>query len=291
MSNIYGSLNKYYSAQFQYPSAFDKQALDDLFNVKAARAKTRSMDVFKNSKITDNGVIMNNDSVCKAVRNGSANDTSPDTVSWLSFQNDTMPADNHYFHVITLANFAQGSWHFPMELLVALASVDPDILAKSKIHVKSLHKRVNWLSLVGILKKDVIEGTVTGAVVADTVYAPQMGAYGQPTTSQLYWLRDIVRQKVNVSAIIRPLSSRQRRSIVLIQREKVNSRRLADFEVIKSTLQLLAKLLNFDFILHKEFTVFTDQFSLFANAAIVVAPHGAGGLFINFAPPDLCLLS
>ena len=275
--------------QFEYPNPFNKDALDDLFDVKSARKKNRKMAVFRNARVTDDGVIINNDFVCQAVRNGGANYSSKDTVSYLSYQNDSIPQSRHYSHLITLSHFAQGSWHFPMELLVALANVDPGIILKSKIHVKSASDKKGWLNLVGINMRKVVTGD-NGTVIADNVYAPQMGVYGKPSTSQMYWIREQANNKLQLN--ITSLNYvPNRRSIVLVQRQnKGDGRALTDFHLIRNTLDLVAQLLDYDFIIHQSYSSFNEQFSKFANAAMIVAPHGAAGLFINFSPADLCFI-
>ena len=274
--------------QFEYPNPFNKEALEMLLNINESRVKTRRMAVFKNARISELGLIMNNDVICQAVRNGGANSSA--IVSYLSYQKENIPKTKHYSQIITLANFAEGSWHFPMELLVSLAGVHPDLIANSKIHVKSLGEKKAWLSLVGVNESMIIEG-IHGFVRGDTVYAPQMATYGRPTSSQLYWLSTVVKKQLNLNVITQNTSPvSPRRSIVLIQRKKGDNRALNHFEIIKITLIRLAHLLNYDFILHQDISNFNAQFGRFVNAAIVVAPHGAGSLFINFAPRDVCFI-
>ena len=157
------------SHQFEYPNPFDKQALDLLLNVTAARAKNRKMAVFKNARVTGDGLIMNDASVCQAVRNGGGNASMASTLSYLSYQQERVPLENRYSRLITLANFAHGTWHFPMELMVALANVDHNIIAKSKIHVKSTKDKAPWMNLLGIGMKQVVVGD-SDTVMAETVY-------------------------------------------------------------------------------------------------------------------------
>jgi hypothetical protein len=273
MNNLESLLSR---NQFEYPKPFNAAALDVLFDVAEARSKARKMAVFKNARVTGNGVIMSDSNVCRAVRIGGANGTARDTISFKSYQNESIPKSRRFVSVITLANFAQGSWHFPMELLVALANVDPRIIARSMIHVKSLDSRLSWLEMVGITSGKVVAG-VPGTVYADTVYAPQMAPYGKPFTSQLYWLKDMVLQKLNLTGIYSHDEFPRRRSIVLIQRDTNDGRNIAN-------------ILGFDFHIHFKIGNFEKQFLRFVDAAVVVAPHGAGELFINFAPADLCLI-
>ena len=277
------------SDQFEYPNPFNKQALDLLFDVTAARAKNRKMAVFKNARVTGDGLIMNDASVCQAVRNGGGNASMASTLSYLSYQQERVPLENRYSRLITLANFAQGSWHFPMELMVALANVDHHIIAKSKIHVKSAKDKAPWLNLLGIGVKQVVVGD-RDTVMAETVYAPQMAEYSKPSTSQLYWLREKVFEKLKLGGV-HAGSHKVKRSLVLIQRKNGDDkRRLADFAVIRDCLKEVADLLGYDFIVHQKYDQFDQQFHRFVHAAIVVAPHGAASLFINFAPVDLCFI-
>jgi hypothetical protein len=286
MNNLESLLSR---NQFEYPKPFNAAALDVLFDVAEARSKARKMAVFKNARVTGNGVIMSDSNVCRAVRIGGANGTARDTMSFKSYQNESIPKSRRFASVITLANFAQGSWHFPMELLVALANVDPRIIARSMIHVKSLDSRLSWLEMVGITSGKVVAG-VPGTVYADTVYAPQMAPYGKPFTSQLYWLKDMVLQKLNLTGIYSHDEFPRRRSIVLIQRDTNDGRILQNFSSLKYVLRNIANILGFDFHIHFKIGNFEKQFLRFVDAAVVVAPHGAGELFINFAPADLCLI-
>ena len=277
------------SHQFEYPNPFNKQALDLLLDVTAARAKNRKMAVFKNARVTGDGLIMNDASVCQAVRNGGGNASMASTLSYLSYQNGTFPLSRNHSRLITLANFAQGSWHFPMELMVALAYVNQTIIEQSKIHVKSSKDKAQWLNLLGISMKQVVVGD-SGTVMAETLYAPQMAAYSKPSTSQLYWLRERVFDTLKLRSTDAASLSR-RKSLVLVQRKTLSDNRaLVDFGLIKNTLKAVASLLELDFIIHQRYSQFNEQFGRFTNAAIVVAPHGAAELFINFAPSNLCLI-
>ena len=122
---------------------------------------------------------------CMKRRQSKKLESMASTLSYLSYQQERVPLENRYSRLITLANFAHGTWHFPMELMVALANVDHNIIAKSKIHVKSAKDKAPWLNLLGIGMKQVVVGD-RDTVMAETVYAPQMAEYSKPSTSQLY---------------------------------------------------------------------------------------------------------
>jgi len=80
-------------------------------------------------------------------------------------------------------------------------------------------------------------------------------------------------------------------AIVLMQCRSKDRCVMVNFTSIRRTLESLASFLHLKFYFH---VVTPDsminRFKLFTNASIVVAPHGAGGIFLNSAPSDACFV-
>ena len=84
---------------------------------------------------------------------------------------------------------------------------------------------------------------------------------------------------------------RKRRSIILLQRRTTGDKRaVVSFDVIKAVLQRVALILKYGFVVHQKYILFNSQFARFSKVAVVVAPHGAASLFINFSPTSACLI-
>ena len=93
-----------------------------------------------------------------------------------------------YGSIITIANFVQLLWGFPLSLMIALADIHPVILASSKIHVNSISWATNWLLPMGLN----VTNTVSGTIITDTLYVPETTLDEFASGSQLNWLRRII---------------------------------------------------------------------------------------------------
>jgi hypothetical protein len=139
----------------------------------------RRLAVFHNVRINNYGLIVHPDT-CEYVRNGGCVYTKPKKVYRFSG-----PA---YFvnRVISLATVATGTWHFPMEMFVALAAVPMHLIQDSYIHITSMNPFISqWFQLFGIRSDRII---TYGNLYAETLYIPEMGLCGSPFPTQLKWL-------------------------------------------------------------------------------------------------------
>lgn len=180
------------------------------------------------------------------------------------------------------------------ELLVALANIpDESIIKKSHIHVTSRTSFViSWLTMLGIEPNRIID---TPVIVARELYVPEMGRCGAPFLSQLNWLNSRF-VPTNDSSLSGPnqnhSSSRttQSNSIVLIRRTR--SRTVSNQGSVENTVRSFSSSLQWAFQMHSDDRLpsLAEQLQLFLHARIVVAPHGAGGLFINYLPPNACVV-
>eukprot|EP01038_Epipyxis_sp_PR26KG_P016171 gene16171-21989_t len=186
-----------------------------------------------------------------------------------------------YDFVINIGSPASGTWHFPMEAVVALAYVDKKIIDKAIIHIPdSKSYNIAWLELLGIPSNRIISHPV---VFAKRLLMPEMGRCGQPYPSQIHWLEKT----------LKPINNNiknQKNSIILIKRS--GTRKVSNFHEVENNVHIFANKYNLDFILHNDrhLPSIADQIKIFSNAIIVVAPHGAGQLFINFSPKNACII-
>jgi hypothetical protein len=248
---------------------FDKSFYDYFHQSHVVESKKRSMAVFHNVKVDHQGVIIDQNS-CKAIRNGGLN-------KFRKFNYNGYPEIAHD-NVITLASGAIGTWHFPMEVLVALAGLDPKFISKSIIHLSKRSAYMSeWLKVVGVSFSKIIYN----AVRVQTLYVPQMGRYSFPYSSQLYWLRDKLLTKEN---------SNRERLIILINRR--TERVLDNYPEVSHVVNKFAIQHGYRVYIHDDGNLPTirEQIDIFAHASIIVANHGAGTLFTAFSPMDSCLI-
>ncbi|CAC5403865.1 unnamed protein product [Mytilus coruscus] len=183
-----------------------------------------------------------------------------------------------YKRVVSIAVFwGEGAWHFPMEALVGLAYVTDTEQWSSFIHVTQKNKLVlQWLKLVGINEKRVIHGTI----LADYLIVPETGKCGSPSQDHIQWLY----KKVNISVPFK------RNTVLLIKRNK--SRVMPHFAKIQRFVEKFAKEANINFLLHDDnfLPSLHDQLQRFANASIVIGPHGGGMVNLIAAPKGTCVI-
>mmetsp|Transcript_13732 Transcript_13732/g.18786 ORF Transcript_13732/g.18786 Transcript_13732/m.18786 type:complete len:295 (-) Transcript_13732:40-924(-) len=186
-----------------------------------------------------------------------------------------------YDTVISLTSGASGTWHFPMESLVALAYVSNETLSSSYIHVPSKGSFIlQWLQLLGISNDRIIDDNVLST---KTLIVPEMGRCGAPYLTQLNWLREMYLPK--------SLSERSLlNQIVLIKRTK--SRTLSNFDQVAIAVQQYAAQKQWTVIIHSDDKLppLVDQIRIFTQSKMVVAPHGAGELFAAFLSKDAALV-
>jgi capsular polysaccharide biosynthesis protein len=170
--------------------------------------------------------------------------------------------------------------------LVALANIeDESVVKKSFVHVTSRTPfAVSWLTALGIDAGRIIDHTV---IAAKELYVPEMGRCGAPFYSQLEWLQHRMAVLYPSTA---PDNSTEGHSVVLIRRTR--SRTVSNHMQVESTVRTFSTARGLPFHVHSDdhLPSLPDQIRLFARARIVVAPHGAGELFVNFLLPGACVV-
>lgn len=162
---------------------------------------------------------------------------------------------------------------------------DESIIKKSFIHVTSRTSFVvSWLTALGIEPDRIIDSTV---IAAKELYVPEMGRCGAPFLSQLNWLQD---RMAMLYPNQNPNNASDANSVVLIRRTR--SRTVSNHMQVENTVKSFSAARGLPLQLHSDdhLPSLVDQIRIFSRARIVVAPHGAGELFINFLPPNSCVV-
>lgn len=183
-----------------------------------------------------------------------------------------------YKRVVSIAVFwGEGSWHFPMEALAGLAYITETEIWSSFIHVTQKNNLVlQWLKLVGINEKRVIHGTI----LADYLIVPEIGKCGSPSLNHIQWLY----KKRNISV------PTKRNTVLLIKRNK--NRVMPYFAKIQSIVENFANVGNLNFLLHddNDLPSLPVQLQRFANASIVIGPHGGGMVNLIASSKGTCVI-
>ncbi|GMI16248.1 hypothetical protein TrLO_g2404 [Triparma laevis f. longispina] len=181
-----------------------------------------------------------------------------------------------YEHVIGLAAlWGSAHWHFPGEMMMALAYVTPEQVKRSVIHVTEKTKYVvNWLSLFGVEEDRVVDGKV----IAKHLLVPEAGRCGTPAKKQIEWLQQ---------SLIKLIGAKQRRRIVLTKR---GGRGPANHDEIEKSVKNWAEENDFEFVLRadKDLGTISEQVEMVQKAAILVTPHGANEVFDTGAHRGTC---
>ena len=172
-----------------------------------------------------------------------------------------------YKHVIELASFwGAEHWHFPGEMLMALAYVTQEQVDRSYFHVTERKPYVlNWLGLMGISEDRVIEGKI----MAKHLLVPEAGRCGTPARKHVDWLQTSLQKLTGV---------RMTRTVILSKRAQ---RGAADHDAIEASVKEWAKQNDFEFVLRRDDKLGTirEQVEFMQRAAILVHPHGAQEVF------------
>ena len=207
---------------------------------------------------------------CYAVINGGCKNVN----SWSPPSNPIMKYDR----VISIAMmYGEQIWHFLMESFVGLAYVTTSDKRECYIHVTSKTKWAkSWLGMIGIPSDRIIEGTIA----ANTLIVPQMGRCGAPSRGHLNWLRTIIPSRIPPNP----------NSIILIKR--THKRVMQNFDAIQKIVENFANELKLEFVLHDDSSLpsIPGQLQRFANASIVIGPHGAGMVNIVASKRRTCLI-
>lgn len=248
----------------------DLQQLKLWHGLDGAKNHVGRIAKFQNVVVSSNGWIAHT-KYDLAVRNGGCVTTGN-----LSLRKISLKRYNKVFSIAL--HWSEGIWHFPMEALVGLALSSDSERQSNVIHVTQKNRYVmQWLKLVKIDEKNVIDGTV----LADTLYVPEVGKCGRPSMEQIQWLRNTILPNVHRTI---------RNSILLIKRTK--SRVMPYFNKIQLLVENFAKQANLDFILHDDRSLPTLEIQLerFANSSIVIGPHGAGMVNLIASQRKTCVV-
>lgn len=300
-----------------YRGCAQDQVFDFLLGYKKS-FEDRHVAVFENVWVDMWGLIVDRVG-CKTVRNGAC------TPAPYPFQQNKVHGAE-YPLCISLATSWKGTWHFPMENLAALAHIDQQILDKAVFHlpVKTAYITM-WLAALGVPDSRMITDTAACKVLI----IPQMRC-GEPYYSQLEWLRRTYLPKETAlqQAAIAPLppvlsnvagtakegeqnslsagtpapatgsdassvtasESSAPLNILVIERHKTRS--ITNVHIVHNVIQSFAQTNNMKLLMHSDTTLpsLVDQMRNFAEADIVVAPHGAGLMFTTFVPYTSCIV-
>jgi hypothetical protein len=200
---------------------------------------------------------------CRAVRNGACPHAH-------AFDTSSVSQAKRHRMLISFASGWSGTWHFPMESIVALANTDfsafPDIMYHVPIRSDYI---MSWMDLHGIPRDRVVDRVQ----YADILIVPQPAHCGEPFLSQLDWLKRKFKRFNQVKD--KPI-------VVYISRHR---RGIINEQDVKRAVHSFASLNNFNVVTHNDRASLQDQIDLFSKATMIVAPHGAAEMFINFMDP------
>jgi len=94
----------------------------------------------------------------------------------------------YYDRVISLTATAHGHYHFPIEIIVALAELEPHFISNCYVHIPGKTEyMLAWLDFVGVSSSQVIDDPF---IYAATLFVPEQGKCYAPFYSQISWLRE-----------------------------------------------------------------------------------------------------
>lgn len=195
--------------------------------------------------------------------------------------------------VISLGSGASGTWHFPMESVVALAYLPADLLRHAYFLVPSTSQYITqWLSTLGVPPGHVIQEST---VLAKTLLVPEMGRCSvqrcDPFLEQIHWFV----QKFTSLALPHNESSLDtttpRKPVILVIQRR-SKRRVENFDKVMEITRTFATTHGMTVDIHDDENLpsLLDQVRQFTRADIILAPHGAALLFSVFARPRACVI-
>lgn len=223
--------------------------------------------ILENALLTTDGLVISHNSILK---NGGCEccvDTEQFSTKLYEYRTDNKNKVNSYSNVITLSQmWGSEIWHFPMECLVGLSSVN---INNTIIHIsKKTSYCMQWCELIGLKDKQIVDGNV----YAEKVTLPIMAKCENPSYEQIHWL------KKRVSNVID--NSKTRNVMILVKRTK--SRTINNFDDLHTLCLVYAELHNLKLYIHDDSNLpcLNDQLQIFSQAKVIIANHGAGCLNI-----------
>lgn len=224
---------------------------------------------FHNVRTNTYGTIVNSDT-CEYVRNGGCAYMHHDHI--YQFPGKVLNINIS----ITIGSGASGTWHYPMEGLVALASMNETMLQSIKIiSPRKESFGTTWLKLLDVKPENIVDHD---NIFSKTLYVPEMGLCGTPYISQVKWMADKLVKKTNST-----YDNMKKKTIILV--ERIGSRIVPNMQAVKRIVDAFAQKHGYDIILHQtnHLPTLNKQINYFVNADIILSPHGADILFIAFS--------
>lgn len=172
--------------------------------------------------------------------------------------------------VITISSiFCDQIWHFPFECLVSLRLLlsNYKTLDNYYLHIdKKTNYIKQWLELADIpINWDKV---ISGNVFCKKLIVCQVDPCGNPSLESIYWLKNRL--------TIQP--STKQDLVVLIKR--CNSRSIKNFDALHECINTFAKERDYTLYIHDDSKLpsLQEQMQVFSRAAVIVGPHGAGGV-------------
>jgi len=202
----------------------------------------------------------------------------------MELQMDSPVVDN----VVSLAGFGMaitGIYHGPIDIISSLVHVNKSILRSNStlVHIpfQSTYT-MEWLDIVGIPRSKVLQPDQSNAW-AKHLYVPHW-TFHFPSSMQYQWLQEQVWSAIGIPDV----SSRNR--LIVIKR---STRGVSNHE--KGVLPLAfeyASSHGLQVHVHddQDLPSVREQLRVFADAKIIVAPHGAGESFTIATAPGACLI-
>ena len=166
------------------------------------------------------------------------------------------------------------------------------ILDKATFHISGISPyTLGWLDAFGIPKERVVDGTVS----AKALIVP-MNRCGNAYYSQINWMRGrllplVTDDKGQLTNTV--IKSDKKLTVAVI--ERYNGRPVSNMAEASAEVAKFAEKHNMNIVYHTDkkgvpFPPVIDQVKMFANADIVIAPHGAGLMHATFVPPHACVI-
>ncbi len=191
---------------------------------------------------------------------------------------------NSHAKVITLAcRWGDQTWHFPMEALVGLYSIPPELLHDQRvlIHITAINEYSKaWLAMLNITPDRLIEGTIH----AEELIVPLLGGCGSPHLFQIKALQSTIQSRLKLQSPLATLNQNQNQNpklIILIERTK--HRQLQNALQLRQAITAYASRNNSKIHLHSDANLppLAEQLQLFAKADIVISPHGGTSILAS----------
>ena len=193
---------------------------------------------------------------------------------------------NSHAKVITLAcRWGDKTWHFPMEALVGLYSIPPELLHDQRvlIHITAINEYSKaWLGMLKIAPDRLIEGTIH----AKELIVPLLGGCGAPHLFQIRALQSTLQSHLKLQSPKTTLNQTQNQNrnpklIILIERTK--HRPLQNRLQLRQAITAYANRNYSKIHLHTDANLppLAEQLQLFAKADIVIGPHGGTSILAS----------